>query len=285
MRFFRVAVVVALVGVIGGGCSAIMSAATQSLADSVSTGILNSEDPETVRDGAPAYLILIDGLLEDDPENEGLLRAAATLNGSYAGVFVDDEERRIRMTNKALEFAERAMCRIDDRMCEPRTVPYDEFEAWLASLERKHVPGVYSLGAAWGGWIQARAGDFDAIADIPRVKGLMTRVAELDESYDLGGAHLYLGVLETLLPPAMGGKPEIGRAHFERAIELSEGRNLMTKVFFARSYARLVFDRELHDQLLTDVLASDPHAQDLTLMNVVAQREAQVLLDGSDDYF
>ena len=86
----------------GSGCSMIMSAATASLADSVSAGILNSEDPETVRDGAPAYLILIDGLLQNDPDNEGLLRAAATLNGSYASGFVEDIERRRRMATRAL---------------------------------------------------------------------------------------------------------------------------------------------------------------------------------------
>ncbi|MCZ6869538.1 MAG: TRAP transporter TatT component family protein, partial [Gammaproteobacteria bacterium] len=228
-----------------------MSAATESLANSVSAGILNSEDPETVRDGAPAYLLLIDGLLQNDPDNKGLLRAAATLNSAYASGFVEDVERRRRMASRALQFAIRAMCRIDRRMCEPRTVTYEDFSIWLTGLERKHVPGVYSLGTAWLGWIQANAEDFNAVADVARVKGIMTRVVELDESYDFGGAHLYLGGLETFLPPAMGGRPEIGRRHFERAIELSDGRNLMAKVIFAEKYARLVFDRELHDALLT----------------------------------
>ncbi|MEE8042469.1 MAG: TRAP transporter TatT component family protein, partial [Pseudomonadales bacterium] len=96
-----------------------MSAATESLANSVSAGILNSEDPETVRDGAPAYLLLIDGLLQNDPDNKGLLRAAATLNSAYASGFVEDVERRRRMASRALQFAIRAMCRIDRRMCEP----------------------------------------------------------------------------------------------------------------------------------------------------------------------
>ncbi len=52
------------------------------------------------------------------------------------------------------------------------------------------------------------------------------------------------GILATLLPEAMGGKPEQGRADFERVIELSDGRNLMAKVLLADSYARLVFDRD-----------------------------------------
>jgi len=59
----------------------------------------------------------------------------------------------------------------------------------------------------------------------------------------------------------------------------------MTKVLFAKNYARLVFDRDLHDQLLNEVLEADPVATDLTLINSLAKQQAQILLDGSDDYF
>ena len=87
------------------------------------------------------------------------------------------------------------------------------------------------------------------------------------------------------MPPGLGGKPEIGRAHFERAIELSNAQNLLAKVFFAESYARLVFDRELHDRLLNEVLASETRVAGLTLMNTVAQQQARELLGSADEYF
>jgi hypothetical protein len=83
----------------------------------------------------------------------------------------------------------------------------------------------------------------------------------------------------------MGGHPEVGRLHFERAIELSQGRNLLAKVMFAQQYARLVFDRDLHDRLLEEVLAADPEASGLTLSNVLAQQQALELLAGSPDFF
>jgi hypothetical protein len=59
----------------------------------------------------------------------------------------------------------------------------------------------------------------------------------------------------------------------------------MVKVLYARHYARLVFDQELHDRLLQEVLAADAEYPDMTLMNVLAQTQAHVLLDGSADYF
>ena len=114
---------------------------------------------------------------------------------------------------------------------------------------------------------------------------MLKRVVALDDAYEDGTAHLYLGVLNTQLPPQLGGHPEIGREHFERAIQLSRDRNLMAKVLFAQRYARLVFDRELHDRLLGEVLAADPEAPGLTLSNVLAQEQARVLLDTSADYF
>ncbi|MDB4151042.1 TRAP transporter TatT component family protein [Pseudomonadales bacterium] len=77
----------------------------------------------------------------------------------------------------------------------------------------------------------------------------------------------------------------MGRKHFERAIEIAAGQYLMTKVIFAEQYAKLTFDKDLYDQLLTEVLAANPVVEGITLTNVLAQQRAQVLLAESDDYF
>ena len=113
----------------------------------------------------------------------------------------------------------------------------------------------------------------------------MQQVLKLDNDYENGAAHLYMGVLSTLLPPALGGKPDIGKRHFEQAIHLSQGHNLMAKVMYAEKYARLVFDKELHNRLLQEVLQTDPAVPGLTLMNTLAQKQAKALLATADDYF
>ncbi len=59
----------------------------------------------------------------------------------------------------------------------------------------------------------------------------------------------------------------------------------MTKVMFADQYARLLFNRELHDELLNEVIAADPIAPGLTLINTVSQTRAHELLDTADEYF
>lgn len=267
------------------GCANIITSATNRMTDNLSAAILNQDDPQTVKDGAPAYLLLIDSLIEGEPDNADMLLAGSRLYGAYASVFVDESGRARRLTARSRAYAERAVCIRHKALCAALTAPYDRFQASLQSTDRYDVPVLHGLATAWAGWIQAHSDDWQAVADLPKVEALFERVVELDEGHDGGRAHLYLGVLNTQLPPALGGEPEVARAHFERAIELSEGRDLMTKVLFARHYARLVFDRPLHDRLLQEVIDAEPRAPRLTLTNILAQRDARRLLADAADYF
>jgi hypothetical protein len=91
--------------------------------------------------------------------------------------------------------------------------------------------------------------------------------------------------MESFLPPAMGGKPELAKKNFEQAIEISDGSNLMAKLLFAEKYARLVFDKQLHDQLLEEVINANVEINESTLINSIAQHKARLLLAQSDEYF
>ena len=268
-----------------GGCASMASSATNRLANNLSKAILNQDDPETVEAGMPSYLLMIDGLIDGDPQDENLLVAGSKLYGSYAQAFVKDAERARRLALKARDYGDRALCAHDARMCGVWERPFEDFAKAMGTLRAGDAPVLYASAASWATWIQANSSDFNALASLPKVKAAMARVAELDEALDHGEAHVYLGVIATLLPPAMGGKPEEGRAHFERAIRLSEGRDLMAKVEYARHYARVVYDRPLHDRLLKEVLDADAKAPDLTLANVLAKRQARQLLDSANGYF
>lgn len=262
-----------------------ISSATGRMAESLGDAIVNQNDPETVREAAPAYLVLLDGLIRDDPDNLDALMAGADLYSSYAGLFVEDPERARRLAAKARDYGFGALCRQHGPLCETWAAPYPEFEAAVQTLERDDVAAAFAAAGAWATWIQTRRDDWSAVADKARVDVLLRRVVELEPEYRAGTPFIYLGVLETLLPAALGGRPEQGRQHFERAIEISNGRNLMAKVLLASEYARLVFDRELHDRLLREVLEADPEEPGLTLSNALAQDLAANLLDSSEEYF
>jgi TRAP transporter T-component len=267
------------------GCASFITSASSRFADNLSSAVLNQDDPETVKAGMPSYLLLVDSFIAGDPKNENILLAGSKLYGAYAAAFVKDPERAKRLALKARDYSDRALCAHDANLCGVLARPYDDFVAVIGKLKVGDVPLLYASAAAWAGWIQANSSDWNAIATLPKVKAMMARVVELDETYSHGEAHLYLGVFATLLPPALGGKPEEGRAHFERAIELSGGRDLMAKVEYARRYARITYNRPLHDRLLKEVLDADAVAPGLTLSNVLAKRQAEELLKDADSYF
>ncbi len=256
------------------------------LPDNLSRAMLNQDDPEVVADGAPAYLLMLDALILTYPENERFLLAGAQLYGAYAGVFAQDEAQAQSMADKALEYARRALCEYDSDACDLVDGPADELKRGLTlNYDEDDVDIFYAYGAAWAGWIQANTSDWNAIAQVSKVKNLMEWVESYDEGYDNATVQVYLGVLTTQLPPSVGGKPEIGKAHFEKAIALSDGKHLMAKVLYAKQYARLMFEQELHDDLLQQVIDADPYAEGLTLINRLAQRQADRLLAESADYF
>lgn len=265
-----------------GGCASLV---TDRLAGSLGHGILDQDDPQTVRDGAPAYLLLVDGLIGDNPDNPKLLSAGAELYGAYASVFVEDKARAQRMAEKARNYSHRAFCDGYPSVCAQEQGDLALFRQALEKVSKGDVGLLYGYGAGWAGWIKSRGGDWGAVADLPKVEAIMERVIALDEQYDHGRAHLYLGVMRSQLPPALGGNPERGRVQFEQAIAISHGRDLMAKVEFARSYARLVFNEELHNRLLKEVLEASPKEPGLTLSNVLAQQQARKLLDSGKDYF
>jgi len=256
------------------------------MADGLTNAILNQDDPATVKDGGAAYLLLVDGLIEGDPNDAGRLLAGARLYGAYSSIFVQEEQRAKRLTSRARDYSQRALCEEKPTLCKVLGSPFAEFKAELDRINSKSdVPVLHTVAVIWVAWIKAHKDDWSAVADLPKVKAMMVKVIELDESYDMGSAHLYMGLLNTLLPAALGGKPEEAKASFLRAIELSKGRDLMRKVHFAERYARLVFDKELHDKLLNEVIAAQPKEPGLTLMNLMAQEHAKELLKSGKEYF
>ena len=99
----------AIIGVflLNSGCASLMSSAASGLADNLSAAVLNQNDPETVRDGAPAYLLLLDSFLEGSPDDPDLNAAAANLYATYGAVFAEDADR-------AREEAEQAYSREEE---------------------------------------------------------------------------------------------------------------------------------------------------------------------------
>jgi hypothetical protein len=267
------------------GCASVMATAGSGLAGNLSTAILNQDDPELVRDGAPAYLLMLDSFVESSPDNEAALSAAAKLYAAYGVVFVDDPVRARKLTVRARSYGQRALCAADKLACGIWELGYEHFVVALNVLNKNDVAALYTFGVSWIAYIQAHSDDWAALAKLPQVQAVMIRVQEIDPHYEQSNVEHFLALLNTIRPPALGGDFEAGIAQYKRAMSLSGGKDLSIMVDCARYYARTLYDRELHDHLLNQVLAADPVYEGYTLFNTLAQKDAQELLDSADDYF
>ena len=266
-------------------CGQLIANAKKEFAQDLSATILEFDDPETIKKGVPAYLILISSMIKGDPENPDLLESAAQLYGAYASSFTDSDISKKTLTKRAFSYASQAICLRDSNFCDVKDISYFEFERRLDAVDKVQAESLFIFVSSWAGFIEANSADWNAVAELPKVKAGIQRVIDIDETVSNGDAHLYMAVMESLLPPALGGKPELAKNHFDRAIEVSHGENLMAKVLYAQKYARLLFDRELHDNLLRQVIDADIEPQQQTLINALAKQKAAKLLLEADDYF
>ena len=267
------------------GCSHLVSKAANSFGDNLSSAMLNQDDPELVRAGMPSYVLLMDSFLQNEENDPAMLASAATLYASYGSVFAEEPERARRLTKRGREYASQAMCQSVAESCSWRDIPYDEFVTSLARVEPQHANLLYTYGFTNLAYIRAHSDDWNALAELPQAEAVMQHYIDISGVTTEASAHNYIGILMTIRPPSLGGKQEEAREHFNTAISLSGGKDLGPRVEMLKGIARMLYDRELNDQLCDEILSASPYADGYTLTNVLAQEEALALCSEADDYF
>jgi len=260
--------------------------ATALLLEDIAKSAYRQSDLRVIREGMPAYLMLIDGMVEAVPDNEQLLISAAQAYASFASAFIQDEDKDYAraLYARAKSYALRALAQIGFK--DPVSMPFDTFEADLNILGKKDVPSIFWAASCWGNWISLSQGSIEALAELPRVELLMKKVLELDEGFYYGGAHIFMGILNGSKPKIAGGNLDLARKHFLRAIELGHGKFLMSRIYYAEYYARKAFDKTLFIAILHQVLDTPVDIEpDLTLLNTVAHTKARKMLDNVEEYF
>jgi hypothetical protein len=255
------------------------------MADNLSAAILDQDDPELVREGMPAFMLLLDSMVRSSPDNPAMLGSAARLYAVYGIAFVDDPERAGKLTTRAHEYGSRALCAREARACDLDTLDFEGFAVVMGQLKASDADALYSYSVGYLAYIRTHSADFGALIGLPKAELALGRLLEIGAGENAGSVNMYLGILNTLRPPALGGKPELAREYFENALVLTDERDLSIKVEYARGYARLLYERELHDRLLNEVLSAEVRQEGFTLSNQLAQQQAKELLATADDYF
>jgi hypothetical protein len=281
----RAVVVVLLAAGFAASCASLGRRAAAGFAEDLSGAIFDQDDPELVREGLPSYLLLLDASVRASPKDPETLGTAAQLYSAYATAFVSDVERSQALSARARDYGARALCASAKAACNLDASDYASAVALIDRIGSKHETALFSYAISSLAYVRAHSGDWAAIAALPRIEHVLQHLLSTTDLARAGTVNMYLGILNTLRPEALGGKPEAGKSFFERAIQLTQGKDLSVKVEFARNYARLVYDRDLHDRLLNEVLSASPRQPGLTLVNTLAQQQARALLASANDYF
>ncbi len=275
---------------VAGACVSTKQARVASVAytvEDVGRAAFKQSDPQIVRAGTPAYLMLIDGLIEAYPQNSKLLTAGCQAYTGYASSFIEDEDRdeAARLYAKAKHYGFRALSKKRD-FRQAASAPLDEFVVFLKQYNRHDVEALFWTASSWAKWISLNLDSVEALADMPMLEATMLRLLELNGGFHYGGPHLLMAVYLAAKPAIVGGNIRKAKEHFDQAFTLGEGKFLSAKVLFARYYALRLRDRALFENTLQEVIAAPvDKVPELTLANVLAKEKAREMLEKADDYF
>ena len=286
----RLAAAVAAAGLLAG-CASVRKMPGHLLAGSLSglgASLQAQPDPELVRQGAPAFMLVLDGLLADDPENPQLLLAAAQAYVFYAQAFASAEaapERAALLWGRAQEYGQRLLS-LHPAYRRARTAPQEVFEAAVGTFSRRDVPELFTAGVAWAGWIAVNPDSMRTVSELPRALAVLRRVVELDDAYQGGTTHLLFGIYYAVQTPGAGQDLGKSRHEFERAAVLAGPGALAPRVAMAEYYARAAQDRKLFVALLAEVAGADLAGRpDIRLSNALAVERARQLRERQDEFF
>ena len=283
-RIFSLGLTIILAIVLmSNGCTSMI---IQPLLDPVELSLQKQTDLELIKDGAPSLLLLLDGLIAKNPHNKNLLMAATKAYGAYAITLHEsnDLDRAISISQKAKTYGMTLLSLLPhlENIHAKKLVETDQA---LDRISRGQVGYLFWGAYGWATWIRFQEGAPGAMVDLPIIEHIMLRVVELDESYYYGGAHIFLGAYYSSRPAMYGGKLQLSRDHFERALAINNRKFLLTQVAYAETYARMVFDKKLYENLLTEVLDQPLEDNEMASSNKLAQVMAKKLLDATEEFF
>jgi predicted anti-sigma-YlaC factor YlaD len=263
------------------------------------TTFASDDDPDLVGQAVPFSLKLIESLLASSPNHQGLLLAAASGFTEYSYAFVQPQADSIGDTDVAQATllrarARRLNLRARDYGLRGLEVRHKHFTEQLRTDARAavrvatagDVSLLYWTAASWGSAIVLSKDIPELVADQLLVEALIDRALELNEGFDGGAIHTFLVSYEFARQGAAGDPVARARAHFQRAVSLSNGRDAAPFVAYAEAVSLGTQDRAEFESVLGKALAIDPDANpERRLANLVMQRRARWLLSRAPDLF
>lgn len=230
---------------------------------------------------------LLEGMLKGDPENIKIRLLTAQALSGYALGFVEDTEPD-RAKNIYLRARDHAMIilRMNGEFASREKQNLEEYEKAIATFEEEDIGALFWAAFSWAGWINLSMSDPQAFIDLPKVQVMMQKVLEMDETYFNGAPLLFFGSVWGMKPRMLGGDPDKAKEFFDRNLEVTNKKFLLTYIYYARYYAEKTLDEEFFDECIR--IVEDTPANifpEYQLLNVIAKKKANRLKEKREDLF
>ena len=114
----------------------------------------------------------------------------------------------------------------------------------------------------------------------------MTRCSPARSTTQGSAKTLALRSTRRMKPVIMGGDPERAKEYFEKNLELTDKKFLLSYIYMAKYYATKVLDEELFDQYLQYVEETSLDIlPEMKLLNQIAKQKAIRLLNKKEELF
>lgn len=242
-------------------CSSVSKMAMRSTSD-----VLDKSSERTMReanwhlfkDGAPANILMIEGMSHVDPENKTLLAMLAKAYGGYGfavheTLFLADrlgdkedsfhQEQAIAAYSKGLEYglAYLKLMGISTSAMYSKDGANYIAKEFNRKLGEEDMSAVFYTAQSLGGLINLQKYNVPLLSKIGAVKSMMDWVCEKDREFELGGCYLFYAIYEASRPSMLGGDLEKGKTLFLEYME-KYPLNLLARVSYLEFYVLPMMD-------------------------------------------
>lgn len=246
------------------------------------------DDPELIGAALPFSLKLMESVLASTPEHRDLLAATSAGFTQYAYAFLQQQADATALEDTDRAWTEwnrarRLYLRARDYGLRGLDVALPGFSSQLradqaAAVQRASAAEVdllYWTAVSWVAAISLGKDDPSLVAELPLVSAMIDRALALDESWDRGAIHSFLITYSMARPDAGGQAAANARRHYDRAIELSQGRAAGPHVSWAEAVCLPQEDRACFEAAIAAATKINPDDDPATrLVNIIMQRRA-----------
>ncbi len=267
------------------GCAGIIIQSAKPMLIDQQVSLSGESNLDIAKTALESNIKLIEGLTLSVPNDTDLKLWLCEALCGYTLGFVEDTNRDqasalyLRARNCAIDSA-----KIRAGFDSSYLNDLDKLKKWIDSRKKANIRELFWLGQSWGSWVSINLDNPEALADLTKVKWIMEKVAELDETFYHAGADIFLGSVYGTLSPMLGGNAEKSKSYFGKSFQITENKFMLAKFYYAKTYCVTYRDKPEFDKTASEIEQFDINtAPSLKLFNAIAEKKLSGIKEKAEE--